>query len=156
MHEEQKLDHTTASERPPLHYPAPPNSRDPEVLADAIEQHLDGWGLVSFVELAAWLGESFQGNCRLTDARDPNIVFWGNLSPEIVEALNILIQAGRVELRTASHWSNSWNGGISGLPLANKRPPADGYARPHWQPVKLILPKGRSRLNSALCYGTWQ
>jgi hypothetical protein len=154
MNQEKKLDKTTASE---VYWKRriPPNSRDPEVLADAIEMFLDGWGVVSFVELSDWLGESFRGSCRLTGARDPNLIYWGNLSSEIVEALNILIQAGRVELRAASHWTNAWDGGMSGLPLAKKRPPADGYARPHWQPVKLILPRGRSRLNSALCYGTW-
>jgi hypothetical protein len=142
MDQEKKLDKTTASE---VYWKRriPPNSRDPEVLADVIEMFLDGWGLVSFVELTDWLGESFRGNCRLTDARDPNIVFWGKLSPEIVEALNILIQAGRVELRAASRWANEWNGGISGLPLAEKRPPAAGYARPHWQPVTLVIPPDR-------------
>ncbi len=154
MKKEQKLEQATATGGPPFHYPAPPNSRDPESLADAIERHLDGWGLVSFVELAQWLGESFRGNCFLTDARDPSIVFWGNLSPEIVEALNILIQAGRVELRAASCWTNEWNGGISKLPTAEIRPPAAGYAGPQWHPVDLILPRGRSRFNSALCYGT--
>jgi hypothetical protein len=154
MNEEQKLNQATASEVYWLRR-NPPSSRDPEVLADAIEMFLGGWGVVSFVELAEWLGESFRGNRRLTDARNPNIVFWGNLSPEIVEALNILIQAGRVELRAASCWTNEWNGGISEFPTAEIRPPAAGYAGPHWQPVKLILPQGRSRLNSALCYGTW-
>jgi hypothetical protein len=142
MNEEQKLNQATASEVYWLRR-NPPSSRDPEALADTIEIFLEGWGVVSFAELADWLGESFRGNCRLTDARDPNIVFWGNLSSEIVEALNILIQAGRVRLRAGSEWTNEWGGGISGLPLAKKRLPAAGYARPHWRPVMLALPPGK-------------
>jgi hypothetical protein len=134
---------------------APPTSRDPEVLADVIERRLDGWGLVTFVEFAEWLGESYRGNCRLTDTRDPNIVYWGNLGSEIVEALNILIQAGRVELLAGNEWTNAWGSGINGLPLAKKRPPAAGYARPHWQPVYLILSPDRSRFNGWLCYAAW-
>ena len=142
MNKEQQLNQATPSEDY-WQRQIPPTSRDPEVLADAIERHLDGWGLYGFDELADWLGESFQGNCRLTDARDPNIVFWGNLSPEIVEALNILIQAERVELREASHWINEGNGGISELPTAEIRPPEAGYAGPIWQPVYLVTPSER-------------
>ncbi len=133
-----------------------PTSRDPKVLADKIEGFLQLWSVRSFVELTQWLGESYRGSCRLTDAHDPNIVFWGNLCPEIVEALNILIQAGRVELRAASCWTNELNGGISELPTAEIRPPEAGYAGPIWHPVMLIIPQDRSRFNSALCYGIWK
>ena len=120
-----------------------PTSRDPKVLADKIEGFLQLWSVRSFVELTQWLGESYRGNCRLTAARDPNLVFWGNLSPEIVEALNILLQAGRVLLRPASCWTNELNGGISELPTAEIRPPEAGYAGPIWQPVYLVTPSER-------------
>ena len=133
----------------------PPTSRDPEVLADEVERLLDGWGLVTFTEFTGWLDESYRGNCLLTDARDPNIIYWGNLSSEMVEALDILIQPGRVELLAGSEWTNAWGSGIDGLPLAKKRPPAAGYARPHWQPVMMILSPDRSRFNGTLCYLAW-
>ncbi len=141
MNEEQKLDQATASEGY-WHRRTPPNSRDPEVLADAIERRLEGWGNVSFVELADWLGESFRGNGRLTDAHDPNIVFWDNLRPEIGEALDILMQAGRVEFRATIPLIYMMDGGILPLPIV-KRPPAAGYVNPHWQPVALIVPPGK-------------
>ena len=156
MTEDKQLKQVTHTPDLFLEKNTPPTSRDPEVLENAIERHLDGWGHVSFVEFAKWLGESYRGNCFLTDAHDPNIVFWGNFCPEIVEALNILIQAGRVELRAASCWTNELNGGISELPTAEIRPPEAGYAGPIWHPVMLIIPQDRSRFNSALCYGIWK
>ena len=154
MYEEQQLDQATPRVDPWQHL-TPPNSRDPEVHADEVERYLDGWGLVTFVEFAEWLCESYRGDCRLTDARDPNIVYWGNLSSEIVEALNILIRAGRVELLAGSEWTNAWGSGIDGLPFAKERPPAAGYDCPHWQPVYMILTPERSRFNGTLCYLAW-
>ena len=124
----------------------PPNSRDPEILADAMERRLEGWGHVSFVELADWLGEPFRGNCRVTDARDPNIVFWLNLCPEIVKALNILIRTGRVEVRPTSPIIYAFDGGCLTLPVV-KRPPSGGYAHAHWMPVVLVVPPGSAHVN---------
>jgi hypothetical protein len=115
-----------------------PTSNDPEILADEIERLLDGWGHVSFVELANWLGESFRGNGRITSARDPNIVFWQGLAEPVVEALNRLIREGRLEIKASSLLVYTFDGGSLRLPIA-KRPPREGYRKPHWLPVVLRL-----------------
>ena len=140
MNDHQELPEATPSDDIFAHL-TPPTSRVPEVLAKAIERRVEGLGTMSLVELTEWLGESYRGDGRITDPHDRNIVLWTNVCQEIVDAMNILIKDGRIELRATSPLIYAMDGEVLRLPVA-KRPPAAGYVHPHWQPTVFAVPPG--------------
>jgi hypothetical protein len=117
-----------------------PTSNDPEVLAEEIEDYVLGMGNVTLVELERWLGPQYCGTGMLVDTRDPNLVFWKGYSEAVIEAFNQLIREGRIEIKTARLLIYAMDGGALLLPIA-KRPPREGYRRPHWLPVLLNVPR---------------
>ena len=113
-----------------------PISNDPEVLAEEIEDYVRRMRNVTLVELERWLGSQYSGTSRLVDSRDPNLVYWEDLTKPVLDALNLLIRERRIEVKSTDPLIYLFDGGALRLPIA-KRPPRAGYKNPHWLPVVL-------------------
>jgi hypothetical protein len=105
---------------------------------DELYDFIVDWRTASFVEVCRKFGGRFPDarKVSMSDDTDPNIILWSQIPEPIVDALVQLQVERRMEFRTASPLSYYIDGGAMGLPLV-KRPPKQGYKKPHWLPVYL-------------------
>ena len=92
---------------------------------------------VTFVELQRLLGDEAEGDF-VYGADDMNILYWCGLSRRFVDAIESLNEERLIDLVPAVSGTLAYfiDGGRLRLPVA-KRPPANGYKKPHWLPVCL-------------------
>jgi hypothetical protein len=64
----------------------------------------------------------------------PNIFVWVGMSPEFFAAIKQLVEERLVKFGPTQPLVYMIDGQTLNMPLA-KRPPARGYAKPHWLPV---------------------
>jgi hypothetical protein len=96
---------------------------------------------LSFAEIDRSLiegGMPQKGNVSATHGRDPNLVYWCNMSQDYLDAIAELVTEKALFLHSATEWTYFADGVMLDLPLA-KRIPANGYKNEHWQPVCLRL-----------------
>jgi len=87
---------------------------------------------VSFVEIEREFGK---GEEMLYDP-DTNIVYWGNLKPEVCDAIIELINEGKLYIRPCTVFVYLVDGKVLGLPIARR---IRKYKRLHWLPVVLDI-----------------
>lgn len=112
-------------------------------MADRIEESVKKRGkggfpfveAISFVELMRRIGKEAEGDYSIHSPK--NCIWWTGVSKVFVEALEVCIWA-RKTLTPLSDPANLLvypaDAKTFGLPLA-KRPPKNGYKKPHWLPL---------------------
>lgn len=82
--------------------------------------------------------DGFSGGDRILGNTAKNVIIWDRMTDHAVTALMELQEEGSIKPRTTNFYVYAYDGGgMPNLPIA-KRPPADGYKEPHWQPILLI------------------
>ena len=82
--------------------------------------------------------EGFTGGDRIIGDTAKNVIVWGHMTDDAVTAVLELQEEGSIQSRTASFFIYAFDGGgMPSLPIA-KKPPANGYKEPHWQPILLV------------------
>ena len=82
--------------------------------------------------------EGFGGGDQVLGNTDTNVIVWGHLTTEAVTAVMELQREGRISVKVVSPFFYFHDGSAGpNLPIA-KKPPAQGYKEPHWQPVLLV------------------
>jgi hypothetical protein len=66
----------------------------------------------------------------------PNVILWSACSDEVSDIIVQVLSDKRVKLTPTSPWVYIIDGCFMNLPIA-KRPPKNGYKKPHWIPVVL-------------------
>jgi hypothetical protein len=117
-------------------------------MADSILALVQERDWVSFAEITndlARLGFPAAGDRAMELAGCPNVFLWAGISGELLAAIKILLTSRRVFLHAASPFVYMIDGHYPTWPIA-KRPPAKGYASPHWLPVCFrVVPSQQSR-----------
>lgn len=94
--------------------------------------HIKTYRNVSFAELdRVGLGD-WRGTCSIEIKG--NLVIWANLSSDVADAVIELYKAKEIDFTPCSTMVYMADGVCLQLPLA-KRPPINGYTKPHWAPV---------------------
>ena len=106
-------------------------------LADRVFAFVKERDHVSFAELTKEFPEEFSGTNEVF-AVHPGIVVWTGLTRDAYDAVNALVDAGRVAMWPTSFMVYLSDGLSLNLPLAKGR---KNYARPHWLPVTLRIPQ---------------
>lgn len=90
----------------------------------------------TFVELCREI-PGFAGKLRLTAADYPNVVLWGNVSAEAIDAINQLQMERTIYLKPTLDLTYRADGEILRLPIAKG---FKQYKSPRWLPVVLNIP----------------
>ncbi|WGI18080.1 hypothetical protein [Methanonatronarchaeum sp. AMET-Sl] len=93
----------------------------------------------TFIELKKLLKQKINvdGEYALTAPEDPNLVFWAEMSKELTEIINELIEQKELMYIPTHPVPYMAEGGGLNLPLAKKPEPENGFQQPHWTPVLL-------------------
>lgn len=102
-------------------------------MAEAILKLVQERETVTFAELCSII-PGFDGEHTFVSDQDPNVILWPGISDEASEAMQRLRSENRIFMHPASTITYIVDGAVPGLPVA-KRPPAQGYKKPHWLPV---------------------
>jgi len=104
-----------------------------ETLADRLVTFIRERGSgVSFVELERQFPDEFRGDGSMSAHGYRNIVLWEPISPDMVEAINVSIGAGLIEMHPTQPMVYFIDGKVFNAPIARK---ARDYKYPRWLPV---------------------
>jgi hypothetical protein len=101
-------------------------------LEDRIYQFIQGHPWTTFAELKRHFGDEFAGSRTGWLDEERNLLLWPKMSERFVEALNNLLQDGKIVMKPAPLWIYLLDGVTLSLPLARGR---YRYREPHWVPV---------------------
>lgn len=110
----------------------------PTKVADAVVAYVESHDWVSFVEaerVAAEHGVSGESGHGLESSTVNNVVFWVG-GEAFIELMRHVLSEKRVHLHPSTMLVYLVDGKVLTLPLA-KRPPTNGYSKPHWAPMTL-------------------
>ena len=105
------------------------------VLIEEMETFILERDHVTFVELARILedkGVDPNGTFSISAGNDPNLIFWWGASEVFADLSFSLLKT--FEISGSSLMIYMIDGGFPDLPMA-KRPPKNGYKKPHWAPI---------------------
>ncbi len=88
----------------------------------------------TFAELSKHV-EGFNGEYQYNTPHS-NLILWGGMSKEAVEAIYQLNQENRVVLSQVSWWVYLYEGRGMNIPIAKRRM---GYKKPHWMPTVIHI-----------------
>lgn len=89
---------------------------------------------VTFVEIMKALGNQAKGDQVMASVHQPNVILWANMAPEVIHAIQSLVDRRLISYAPAQVSTYLIDGCILQLPLA-RRIPEGGYKTPHWLPV---------------------
>jgi len=101
---------------------------------------------VSMIEIVKLAGDEGKGD--ITIALKDNMVLWEGLSQALVDVLDELKQKKLYHPHPTISLAYLMDGDILTLPIV-KRPPKNGYKKPHWLPV--VLEPGQRCVNDPEC-----
>ena len=82
--------------------------------------------------------DGFSGGDRIIGDEAKNVIVWDRMTDDAVTALMELQEEGSIQSRRTDFFTYVFDGGgMPSLPIA-KKPPANGYKEPHWQPILLV------------------
>jgi len=113
---------------------------DLDALKQLIVDYVGDCDYVSFPELerhGAQAGFAMEGTAAL-ELGTSNTVIWMGMSPAFCDAIREMLDDKTVFLVPATTLTHIADGKVLTLPIA-KRPPANGYKRPHWLPAVLRI-----------------
>ncbi|MCC6315682.1 MAG: hypothetical protein IT337_16920 [Thermomicrobiales bacterium] len=113
------------------------------IAAKALEFVAERGGGVSLVEVQNFLrseGIDTDGGLQSHFPDDSNVVIWAGMSEAFCDVLDVLLNHTDVRASTAMVYLI--DGGWLSLPMA-KRPPKNGYKKPHWLPI-VFWEKGKA------------
>jgi hypothetical protein len=99
-------------------------------------------GGVTYVEIINCIGDEAKGD-KYTELR-PNLLVWSGMSQTLADAVNLLLQDGKMESRPTSVLTYLADGGALRLPIAKSIPKGGGFKKPRWVPVGFNLCKPNS------------
>lgn len=89
-------------------------------------------GLVSFAQMQRLLGDGFEGEYTMTLNDYPSIILWTNVSKEVVNAIEGLLQKGKIKALPTSFWTYLIDGRGLDLPIAER---LNHSRKKQWLPI---------------------
>ena len=89
------------------------------------------YGHVTFADISKRIS-SENGNVTMRHPEHESIIFWENLSENVVKALEDLVRQKQIFMAPATQFTYLADGLVSTLPLATS---ARDYTKPHWLPI---------------------
>lgn len=108
-----------------------------EQAKEAVIKYVARMHWVTYPEIMQLLeapGFPVAGDVAMCTTSDPNVVFWGGMSEELVDLMTELLSEDKIHMHAAHEYTYLLSGCMASLPVA-KRPPQSGYRKPHWYPV---------------------
>ena len=115
-------------------------------LADDVAELINRRRHVSMIEIMKLAGDEGKGDIAI--ALKDNMVLWEGLSQALVDVLDELKQKKLYHPHPTISLAYLMDGDILTLPIV-KRPPKNGYKKPHWLPV--VLEPGQRCVNDPEC-----